>query len=428
VVVSRSFGFYDGRFANIGWLAELPEPITKLTWDNVALIGPSDAAALGVTRNGDVVAIESGGATISLPAFILPGQAKGSVGVSVGWGRTHAGRIGTGLGVNVYALRRADALWRHEAHVTATGGTIELATTQDHHVVDSLGKKEEAIRAEELIRTGSLAQYKAHPEFAKEMAEVPAPAPLWTLHEYKGHKWGMAIDLSACTACNACTIACQAENNIPVVGKREVLRGREMHWIRVDRYFEGDPDEARVAFQPMACQHCENAPCEQVCPVAATVHDHEGLNVMIYNRCVGTRYCSNNCPYKVRRFNWFNNHKHESAVEMMIHNPEVTVRARGVMEKCTYCIQRIESVKIAAKNERRDIRDGEIVPACAQVCPTEAIVFGDLNDTASRVAALHADPRVYGVLEEVNTGPRTRYLARLRNPAGGEAPHAEGKA
>jgi MoCo/4Fe-4S cofactor protein with predicted Tat translocation signal len=418
LVFSRSFGLYDGRFANIGWLVELPQPITKLTWDNVALIAPADAAALGVRKNGDFVRLESAGKQVTIPAFILPGQAKGSIAVDLGWGRTRAGRVGTGVGTDVYGLRTSDGLWRRDARVTLTGDHVELATTQDHHVVDALGKKEEAIRADQLIRTGALAEYKAHPEFAKEMVELPAPAPLWQLHEYNGHKWGMAIDLTACTACNACTIACQAENNIPVVGKKEVLRGREMHWIRVDRYFEGEPDEPRVAFQPMACHHCENAPCEQVCPVAATVHDHEGLNVMIYNRCVGTRYCSNNCPYKVRRFNWFNNHKHHTAVEMMVFNPEVTVRARGVMEKCTYCIQRIESVKIQAKNERRDIRDGEIVPACAQVCPTEAIVFGDLNGAGSKVAALHADPRAYGVLAEVNTAPRTRYLARLRNVEG----------
>jgi MoCo/4Fe-4S cofactor protein with predicted Tat translocation signal len=421
VVFTRGSGVYDGRFANLGWLVELPDPITKLTWDNAALVSPNDAKALGVAADGDLLTISAHGAELAIPAFVVPGQAEGSIALALGWGRTRAGRVGTGIGLDVNPLRPNDSPWRIEAKVARAAGSRELATTQDHHIVDTLGKREERTRAEELVRTGSLATYKAHPEFAREMVELPEDAPLWTAHAYNGHKWGMAIDLSACTGCHACTIACQAENNIPVVGKSEVRRGREMHWIRVDRYFEGDPDAPLVAFQPMACHHCENAPCEQVCPVAATVHDHEGLNVMVYNRCVGTRYCSNNCPYKVRRFNWFNNHKNESAVQLMVYNPEVTVRARGVMEKCTYCVQRIEAVKIAAKNERREIVDGEIVPACAQVCPTEAIVFGDLNDVKARVRAQHADPRCYGVLEEVNTKPRTRYLARLKNPAEGRA-------
>ncbi len=421
LVFTRGNGVYDGRFANLGWLVELPDPITKLTWDNAALLNPKDAAELGVLRDGDLLTIKANGKELVLPGFVVPGQAKGSVAVALGWGRTIAGRVGTGTGVDVNVLRGNDAPWRCEAKLARASGSRSLATTQDHHVVDALGKKEELIRAEVLIRTGTLDEYKAHPEFAQEMVHLPAPAPLWKEHEYNGHKWGMAIDLSACTGCHACTIACQAENNIPVVGKAEVLRGREMHWIRVDRYFEGDAEAPLLAFQPMACHHCENAPCEQVCPVAATVHDHEGLNVMVYNRCVGTRYCSNNCPYKVRRFNWFNNHKNESAVELMVYNPEVTVRARGVMEKCTYCIQRIETVKITAKNDQREIVDGEIVPACAQVCPTEAIVFGDLNDVKARVRKLHDDPRCYGVLEEVNTKPRTRYLARLKNPAAGRA-------
>jgi molybdopterin-containing oxidoreductase family iron-sulfur binding subunit len=421
LVFSRSSGVYDGRFANLGWLVELPDPITKLTWDNAALVNPKDAKALGVTSDGDLLTIEAEGASVAIPAFVVPGQAEGSVALALGWGRTMAGRVGTGIGVDVNPLRHNDRPWICTATVTRASGTKALATTQDHHIVDALGKKEEAIRAEELIRTGTLGEFKANPAFAKEMVELPEDAPLWKPHEYDGHKWGMAIDLTACTGCHACTIACQAENNIPVVGKSEVRRGREMHWIRVDRYFEGEPEAPLLAFQPMACHHCENAPCEQVCPVAATVHDHEGLNVMIYNRCVGTRYCSNNCPYKVRRFNWFNNHKNESAVAVMVYNPEVTVRARGVMEKCTYCIQRIEAVKITAKNDQRKVVDGEIVPACAQVCPTEAIVFGDLNDASARVRKLHDDPRCYGVLEEVNTKPRTRYLARLKNPAEGRA-------
>jgi MoCo/4Fe-4S cofactor protein with predicted Tat translocation signal len=421
LIFTRSASTLDGRFANLGWLVELPDPITKLTWENAALIGPVDAKALGVKVTGDLVTIDTNGRSVTIPAFILPGQAQGTVAVALGWGRTHAGRVGTGTGVDAYALRASGSLWRTPASVRRAAGHEAIATTQDHHIVDTLGQREQAVRAEELVRSGTLAEFKKHPEFAREMVHLPEDAPLWKPHEYNGHKWGMAIDLTACTGCHACTIACQAENNIPVVGKDEVRRGREMHWIRVDRYFEGEPDSPRLAFQPMACHHCENAPCEQVCPVAATVHDHEGLNVMVYNRCVGTRYCSNNCPYKVRRFNWFNNHKHDTALSVMVYNPDVTVRARGVMEKCTYCIQRIEAVKIESKNAQRAIKDGDVVPACAQVCPTEAIVFGDLNDAKSKVKALHDDPRCYGVLEEVNTKPRTRYLARLTNPAEGTA-------
>ena len=306
--------------------------------------------------------------------------------------------------------------WRDDAAVTRAGGHVELATTQDHHLVDPLGKKEARTRAEELVRTGTLAELKAHPAFAREMVELPEDAVLWTPHEYRGHKWGMAIDLTACVGCAACTIACQAENNIPIVGKSEVLRGREMHWIRVDRYFEGDPATPGLAFQPMACHHCENAPCEQVCPVAATVHDHEGLNVMVYNRCVGTRYCSNNCPYKVRRFNYFLYSDFETPSLKLLHNPDVTVRTRGVMEKCTYCVQRISQARRTAERENRKIHDGEVTTACQDACPTRAISFGDRNDPAAGVNALRRERRHYALLGELGTRPRTTYLARLRNP------------
>ena len=276
-------------------------------------------------------------------------------------------------------------------------------------------------RLDKLVREGSLAEFVAKPSFAKEKDEHPPLESLWKEASYEtGHKWGMSIDLNTCTGCNTCTIACQSENNIPVVGKEQVIRSREMHWIRIDRYFSGDTKSPTVMHQPVACVQCENAPCEQVCPVGATMHSQEGLNDMVYNRCIGTRYCSNNCPYKVRRFNFFNYHKKleksENNVLKMVYNPEVTVRARGVMEKCTYCIQRIQSTKIVAKNERREIRDGEIKTACQQACPSNSIVFGDLNDKNSAVAQAHQSPRVYSLLEELNTKPRTVYLGRIRNP------------
>jgi Fe-S-cluster-containing dehydrogenase component len=272
-----------------------------------------------------------------------------------------------------------------------------------------------------LVREGTLEEYRAQPDFARQRGAQPPLSSLWKEHPYPGHRWGMAFDLGLCTGCGACVLACQAENNIPVVGRDQVHKGRVMHWLRVDHYFRGSVDAPSVTHQPVACQQCELAPCEEVCPFGATLHDGEGLNVQVYNRCVGTRYCSNNCPYKVRRFNFFNNHRNEDydpryEVLKLVYNPDVTVRARGVMEKCTYCLQRIQAAKIAAKNERRPIRDGEIVPACAQACPTGAIVFGDLNDLTSTVRRWHQNPRAYGLLAELNVRPRTAYLARVRNP------------
>ncbi len=425
VVFTSDHHVYDGRFANNGWLQEMPDPITKLTWDNAALICPAMARRLGVI-SGDVVLLESGDHGLDIPVYVLPGHAEGSVTVPVGYGRTAAGRVGDGTGVNAYRLRTTAAMNVAPAvRITKTERHNPLAGTQDHHAMDTeVGRKAAAERLGMLIREATVEEYAHHPDFARHAVHSPPLISLWQEPSYEdGHRWGMAIDLNKCTGCSACVVACQAENNVPVVGKDEVARGREMHWLRIDRYFKGPPDDPQVAHQPVTCHHCENAPCEQVCPVAATTHSDEGLNDMVYNRCVGTRYCANNCPYKVRRFNWFNNHKNLSETEKMAFNPEVTVRSRGVMEKCTFCVQRISAVKIAAKNEARPIVDGEVVTACAQACPTQAIVFGDLNDPNSRVAALHAEQRSYGMLAELNVKPRTHYLAKLRNPAGAAHEH-----
>lgn len=420
---------FDGRFANNGWLQETPDPLTKLTWDNAAVIGPATASALNLA-GGEVVRLSYRGRTLEMPVYIMPGQAPFSVAVALGYGRSSVGRIGNGTGFNTFALRTSEAPgFDSGLTLEPTGRTHKLAITQEHHAIDDIGQKGARERIPTLIREAGIGEFREHPDFAQHFDHHPPLVSLWDEHQYTGHKWGMAIDLTSCIGCSACVVACTAENNVPVVGKERVLEGREMHWIRIDRYFKGDPETAEVKHQPVACVHCENAPCEQVCPVAATVHDSEGLNVMVYNRCIGTRYCSNNCPFKVRRFNFFNYTKGLSPQEKMGKNPDVTVRSRGVMEKCTYCVQRIESVKIQAKNERRAVRDGEIVPACAQTCPTEAIVFGDLNDPGSRVAKLHAQPHSYALLSELNIKPRTRYMARLNNalaePASGGPAHGD---
>ena len=409
---------WDGRYANNAWLQETPDPLTKITWDSAVLLSPGTAAQLGVKAD-DLVTIKVGGRSVDLAAYLMPGTAPFTAVVHLGHGRRQAGQVADGRGFDVYPLRTTEGFWSAgAAALSATGRSYPLACTQNHHAIDAIGQKGIDERLPVLIREATLGHYREHPEFARHAVHHPPLESLWPEHVYDGHRWGMAIDLSSCTGCSACVVACTAENNVPVVGKERVSEGREMHWLRLDRYFTGEPESPAVAYQPVACVHCEMAPCEQVCPVAATVHDSEGLNVMVYNRCIGTRYCSNNCPFKVRRFNFFNYRKGLTATEKMAMNPDVTVRSRGVMEKCTYCVQRIEAARITAKNENRAVRDGDVTPACAQTCPTQAIVFGDLNDPASRVAKLQADARSYAMLSELNIKPRTLYLAKLRNPAG----------
>jgi molybdopterin-containing oxidoreductase family iron-sulfur binding subunit len=425
---------FDGRFANLGWLQELPRPLTKITWDNVALVSPKTAAALGgvkteQTASGhftEVAELKIGGRSVKAPLWVLPGHADGALTVHLGFGRRRAGQVGTGVGFDAYALRTSGAPWAAAGlEVVKTGETARIACTQDHWTMEAT--PHEQAHERHLVRSVTLAELAQDPHAVQKMGHDPAPGlSMYPEHKYEGRAWGMAIDMSACVGCNACVTACQSENNIPVVGKDQVGRGREMHWIRVDRYYEGPPESPQTYHQPVLCMHCENAPCEVVCPVAATVHSEEGLNDMVYNRCVGTRYCSNNCPYKVRRFNFFLYQDWETPTFKMMRNPEVTVRSRGVMEKCTYCVQRISRARIDAKNQGRDMKDGDVVTACEAACPAQAIVFGDVNDPASRVSKLKASERSYGLLTELQTRPRTTYLAAVRNPnpeipAGGEA-------
>jgi len=398
---------HDGQFANNGWLQELPKPHTRLTWDNAALISPATAEQLGLS-NEEVVELQYEGRKVQGPVWILPGQPNDSVTLHLGYGRVRTGRVGRNTGFNTYAVRTADAPWFGSGlQLNKTGRRYQLACTQHHHSMEGRNP----------VRAGTLEEYEKHPEFIHEMGEdVPQSLSMYPPRKYEGNAWGMAIDLSSCTGCNACTIACQSENNIAVVGKEQVIIGREMHWIRVDRYYSGGLENPATYHQPVPCMQCENAPCEVVCPVNATSHSDEGLNDMVYNRCVGTRYCLNNCPYKVRRFNFLLYSDFETPSLKLGRNPDVTVRSRGVMEKCTYCVQRINSAKIEAEKEDRPIRDGEIVTACEAVCPAKAITFGNINDPASRVSQLKADKLNYGLLGELNTRPRTTYLGALRNP------------
>jgi molybdopterin-containing oxidoreductase family iron-sulfur binding subunit len=409
---------WDGHFANNGWLQELPKHLSLLTWDNAALLSPATAEQLGLAAQ-DVVTLTLGGRQVEAPVWVMPGQAEDTVTLYLGYGRTQAGRVGNGLGVNAYALRGTGSFWSAGGlELAKTGASYPLASVQDHQFMEG----------RDLVRVGSLAEFRENPAFAQgDHADEAGPAGIgddeelappsfFPDFEYTGYAWGMVIDLTACIGCNACTIACQVENSIPVVGKEGVLVGREMHWIKVDRYYAGDLDNPAAYFQPRPCMHCEKAPCEPVCPVAATLHDSEGLNQMVYNRCVGTRYCSNNCPYKVRRFNYLDYVQDEIPLLQMWRNPDVTVRARGVMEKCTYCVQRINQARIAAENAGRRVQDGEVLTACQQACPTRAIVFGDLNDAESSVARLRGQPLNYGLLTELGTRPRTTYLAEVKNP------------
>jgi molybdopterin-containing oxidoreductase family iron-sulfur binding subunit len=396
---------HDGTFANNGWLQELPKPWTRLTWDNAALIAPATATRLGLA-SGAVVELRVRGNAVRAPVWELPGQPENVVTLHFGYGRRRVGRVGRGTGFDAYPLRNSAALHEvSEVQLRKTAESMQLACTHEHH----------SMEGRHLVREGTLDQFRRNPGFAHEMEHHSADVSMYPDVDYSGNAWGMIIDLGACTGCNACVVACNAENNIPVVGKEQVLAGREMHWLRIDRYFHGDPDDPEMVQQPVMCMHCENAPCEVVCPVGATVHSKEGLNEMVYNRCVGTRYCSNNCPYKVRRFNFFQYSDSETEVLKLLRNPDVSVRTRGVMEKCSYCVQRINQARIQAKKENRPLQDGEVVTACQQVCPTDALVFGDINDPNSQVSQLRKQPLHYEILSELNTRARTTYMARVRN-------------
>ncbi|HLX69392.1 MAG TPA: TAT-variant-translocated molybdopterin oxidoreductase [Verrucomicrobiae bacterium] len=401
---------WDGRFANNGWLQECPRPISKLTWDNAVIVSPA-LAQRNHFANDDVVELELNGRKLRGPIWIQPGQAENTVTLHLGYGRQKIGRVGTGAGFNAGVLRASAAFWRASGlKITRTKEQHLLAATQTHHNLQNPERQ--------IFREGTLDEFRNNPQFVKNSVESPPNAEtLYDINEYKydGYKWGMSIDLTACIGCNACLLACNAENNIPIVGKDQIYKSREMHWIRIDTYYQGALDQPEFSHLPVPCMQCEHAPCELVCPVEATVHDHEGLNLQVYNRCVGTRFCSNNCPYKVRRFNflWYADYKTPSFKPM--YNPDVTVRWRGVMEKCTYCIQRISRARITAEKENRRIREGEIQTACQQACPASAIVFGDLNGQDSKVAKLKQHPLDYSMLGELNTRPRTTYLAKLRN-------------
>jgi molybdopterin-containing oxidoreductase family iron-sulfur binding subunit len=432
----------DGRYSNNGWLQEAPHPMTKLTWDNAAYISIDTARTLGV-ENCDLVRVTVGGRALDLPVWIAPGQADNTVSINLGYGRRNLGEVANGAGADGYSLQGAANPWFIAGEVAKLGGRREVYSTQNHGSldpgVDPASPKDDSVGmnpgrgypARPIVRETTVDGFKADPNFSQQ-GDLIAKENLKSLWDHNTHpdfgppalvgnqQWGMAIDLNKCTGCTACTVACQAENNIPVVGRSQVANGREMHWIRLDRYYTGPKEAPQAVVQPMLCQHCETAPCENVCPVNATAHSPEGLNDMAYNRCIGTRYCANNCPYKVRRFNFFNFNKervNDNEMTRMQKNPDVTVRFRGVIEKCSYCVQRIQEAKIQAHTAGEDfVKDGVIVTACQQVCPSRAITFGDVADPKTMVSQVKKSVRNYGVLTDLNTRPRTTYLARVRNP------------
>jgi len=419
VVTYESLMPGTGCQANNPWLQELPDPVTRICWDNVASISPVQAGELGLV-SGDVIELDG----LEIPVYVQPGQAYGTVGVALGYGRSECGVVGKGVGANAwrYSTKKDGNTrrWSKVENLVSAGRKTELAQTQTHH----------SMEGRDFVRESDLTDYKEYPTAGNEMHAhfQEHSGSLYKEREFPNHHWGMAIDLSTCTGCANCVISCQAENNIPVVGKEEVSRVREMHWMRIDRYFNGDENDPQVVFQPVMCQHCDNAPCENVCPVAATNQSSEGLNQMVYNRCIGTRYCNNNCPYKVRRFNWFNyteagtlsGNLRDSAgmtqdLRRMVLNPDVTVRSQGVIEKCSLCVQRIQSAKLKAKAESRALSDDEMQTACSQSCPANSIVFGDMNDPSSEISKLMASGRRYNLLEEIYTKPSVHYLTKIRN-------------
>ena len=418
VIFRRDPLIYDGSKANNGWLQETPKPVTNFCWDNGVLISPNQAKKSGLVT-GDIVEIDVNGRKVKGPIWPQPGHPDNSITVFLGYGRTKAGRVGTDVGFSAYKIRSSDAPWYAEANIKKVGEGFGFAHPQGFQYIDysDLPKGTEPLKNRHIIRKATLADFISNPDFAHEGIESPSPEmTLYTNYQYTELKWGMTIDMNSCIGCKTCIVACQAENNIPVVGKEQTMRGRQMQWLRVDVYYEGGTENPNMFYQPVPCQQCENAPCEVVCPVGATVHSTEGLNDMVYNRCVGTRYCSNNCPYKVRRFNFLLFQDFTTPQFKMMRNPEVSVRSRGVMEKCTYCIQRITHGRIAAEKENRKVRDGEVITACQQACPAGAIVFGDLNDPNSRVSKIKAQQRNYNLLEDLNTRPRTSYMAIVQNP------------